>query len=164
MRVLITGATGFIGRALVQRLRRDGHTIVASVRSESRARSVLGSDVELLAASHRADALVAALATSDAVINLAGEPIVGQRWTTARRRALEESRVGVTRELVRAIAAATPRPRVLVSGSAVGWYGDRGDELLTETSSPGAEFLAHLCRDWETAAAAAEHSALTSRR
>jgi len=157
MRVLIIGATGFIGRALVARLRRDGHIIVASVRSESRARSVLGSDVELLATS-RGDALVAALATSDAVVNLAGEAIIGKRWTPARRRVLEESRVGVTRELVRAIAAATPRPRVLASGSAVGWYGDRADERLTEASSPGDDFLARLCRDWEAAATAAEQS------
>jgi len=160
MRVLIIGATGFIGRALVARLRRDGHTIVASVRSESRARSMLGGDVELLAAARGADALVAALATSDAVVNLAGEAIVGKRWTPARRRVLEESRVGVTRELVRAIAAATPRPRVLASGSAVGWYGDRADERLTEASSPGDDFLARLCRDWEAAATAAEQSAV----
>jgi len=158
MRVLILGATGFIGRALIPRLRRDGHTIVASVRSESRARNLLGPDVELLPAARGPDALVAALATSQAVVNLAGEAIIGKRWTPARRRLLEESRVGVTRDLVRAIAAAAPRPRVLVSGSAVGWYGDRGDERLTEASSPGDDFLARLCRDWEHAAATAEQS------
>src|SRR6478736_2025520 len=117
MRVLITGATGFIGRALVPRLQRDGHTIVAWVRSESRARSLLGADVELLPASRGHDALVDALREIDAVVNLAGEALIGKRWTPARRRVLEESRVGVTRDLVRAIAAATPRPRVLVSGS-----------------------------------------------
>jgi len=158
MRVLIVGATGFIGRALVPRLRRDGHTIAAWVRSESRARTVLGEQAELVPASRGSDALVATLRTSDAVVNLAGEAIVGKRWTAARRRTLEESRVGVTRDLVRAIAAAAPRPRVLVSGSAVGWYGDRGDERLTETSSPGDDFLARLCRDWERAAIEAEQS------
>ena len=158
MRVLILGATGFIGRALVPRLRRDGHTIVAWVRSESRARSLLGAEVELLPSSRGPDALVSTLGTVDAVVNLAGEAIFGKRWTPERRRVLEESRVGVTRDLVRAIAAASPRPRVLVSGSAVGWYGDRGDERLTETSSPGDDFLARLCRDWEAAATAAEAS------
>ena len=158
MRVLILGATGFIGRALVPRLRRDGHTIVAWVRSESRARSLLGAEVELLPASRGPDALVSTLGAVDAVVNLAGEAIFGKRWTPQRRRVLEESRVGVTRDLVQAIAAASPRPRVLVSGSAVGWYGDRGDERLTETSSPGDDFLARLCRDWEAAATAAEAS------
>jgi len=158
MRVLITGATGFIGRALVPRLQRDGHTIVAWVRSESRARGLLGADVDLVPASSGHTALVDALGGVDAVVNLAGEPLIGKRWTPERRRVLEASRVGVTTDLVRAIAAATPRPRVLVSGSAVGWYGDRGAEPLTETSKPGADFLAHMCRDWENAARAAELS------
>jgi uncharacterized protein (TIGR01777 family) len=158
MRVLITGATGFIGRALVPRLQRDGHSIVAWVRNESRARSLLGADVDLVPAMRGHAALVDALAGADAVVNLAGEALIGKRWTPERRRVLAESRVGVTTDLVRAIAAATPRPRVLVSGSAVGWYGDRGDELLTETSKPGGDFLAHLCRDWENAARAADVS------
>jgi uncharacterized protein len=156
MRVLIVGATGFIGRALVPRLRRDGHTIVAWVRSESRARSLLGAEVELLPASRGPEALVETLGRVDAVVNLAGEPILGKRWTAERRRMLEESRVGVARDLVRALAAAAPRPRVLVSGSAVGWYGDRGDERLTEASSGGDDFLARLCRAWEEAAREAE--------
>ena len=158
MRVLITGATGFIGRALVPRLQRDGHSVVAWVRSESRARGLLGADVDLVPASRGHNPLVDALAGVDAVVNLAGEALIGKRWTPDRRRVLEESRVGVTTDLVRAIAAATPRPRVLVSGSAVGWYGDRGDEPLSETSKPGGDFLAHLCRDWENAARAADVS------
>ena len=157
MRMLVTGGTGFIGRALIARLRRDGHAVVAWVRSEERARRVLGADVEVVRASGR-EALGAAVARADAVVNLAGEPVVGKRWTTERRRVLEASRVGVTRELVSAIGAASPRARVLVSGSAVGWYGDRGDERLTESSSPGDDFLARLCRAWEDAARAAEAS------
>jgi len=157
MRILVTGGTGFIGRALIPRLRADGHTIVAWVRSEARARAALEGDVELVPAS-RPEALAGAVARADAVVNLAGEPVVGKRWTAERRRALEESRIGVTRDLVGAIAAASPRPRVLVSGSAVGWYGDRGDERLTESSSPGDDFLARLCRSWEEAARAAEAS------
>jgi len=157
MRIFVTGATGFIGRALIPRLRRDGHTIIAWVRSEARARSLLGAEVELVRAGGP-DVMTAALSRSDAVVNLAGEPVLGKRWTPARRRILEESRIGVTRDLVRAIAAASPRPRVLVSGSAVGWYGDRGDERLTEASAPGDDFLARLCRQWEDAALAAEAS------
>ena len=108
MRVLITGATGFIGRALVPRLQRDGHTIVAWVRSESRARGLLGADIDLLPASRGHDALVDVLGRVDAVVNLAGEPLIGKRWTPPRRRVLEESRVGVTTDLVRAIANAFP--------------------------------------------------------
>ena len=155
MRILVTGATGFIGRALVPRLQRDGHTIIAWVRSETRARSALGAEIELAPASGR-DALKAPLARCDAVVNLAGESVLGKRWTAERRRVLEESRIGVTRDLVSAMAQSSPRPRVLVSGSAVGWYGDRGDERLTEASSPGDDFLARLCRQWEDAAFAAE--------
>jgi len=152
MHVLLTGATGFLGTALIARLRGDGHNVIAWARSVERARARLGPDVEVVPVAAGFDALTAALSRADAVVNLAGEPLVGKRWTAARRRALEESRIGVTQDVVRAIAVASPRPRVLVSGSAVGWYGDRGDERLTEASSPGDDFLARLCRDWEDAA------------
>jgi len=158
MHVFLTGATGFLGSALIERLRGDGHASAAWVRSVDRARARLGPDVELVPIAAGFDALVAALSRADAVVNLAGEPLIGKRWTSARRLAIEASRVQVTRDLVRAIAAASMRPRVLVSGSAVGWYGDRGDERLTEASSPGDDFLARLCRDWENAATAAEAS------
>jgi uncharacterized protein len=158
MRVFVTGATGFIGRALTARLRADGHTVVAWVRSVERARRTLGGDVELERTDAGFAALTAALARVDAVVNFAGEPLIGKRWTPERRRVLEDSRVQVTKDLVRAIHAAPTRPRVLVSGSAVGWYGDRGDERLTEQSTPGDDFLAHVCRRWEDAATAAQAS------
>jgi uncharacterized protein (TIGR01777 family) len=90
------------------------------------------------------------------VVNLAGEPILGGRWTPARRQVLRESRVQQTDLLVRAIQAARRRPRVLVSGSAVGYYGDRADERLTEQSKRGGDFLAELCQEWEQAARHAE--------
>ncbi len=152
MRVLVTGATGFIGRALLLRLARDRHRVTALVRDPVRARRRLGPDVELVAAGDGA-ALAAAMAEADAVVNLAGEPIADRRWTAARRRALRASRVGVTAALA-AAAAARPRPLpVLISGSAVGIYGDRGDELLDERAAPGAGFAAELCADWEAAAA-----------
>lgn len=160
MRVLITGATGFIGRALVPLLRHEGHQLMVWVRSEERARSLLGAEVEIVAQSSGVSALRKALERSDAVVNLAGEPIMGGRWTDARRRALTESRVGLTRQLVSAIAEAQPRPRTLISGSAVGYYGDRGSEVLAESSSGSDDFLGQLSQDWEAAARSAEESGL----
>jgi uncharacterized protein len=152
MRILITGATGFIGRALVPVLQRDGHAIVAWVRSESRARARLGADIKTVDAGAGAGALTAAIEGCDAVVNLAGEPIVAGRWSAARRKRLRDSRVGVTTDLVQALAAARRRPAVLVSGSAVGYYGNRGGEILGEGAAPGVDFLAQLCQDWEAAA------------
>ena len=140
MRVLLTGATGFIGRALIPRLQRDGHAVVAWVRSPASARSQLGAEVELVPADTGFDGLVRAIERCDAVVNLAGEPLMGGRWTAARRAILEDSRVTVTDLLVRAIAAARTRPGVFISGSAVGYYGDRGEETLTETSASGDGF------------------------
>lgn len=156
MRVLVTGATGFIGRALVPRLQRDGHVVVAWARSEQRARGLLGADVEILATGAGHGALVHALERCDAVVSLAGEPLMSGRWSAGTRKRLADSRVGLTGDLVRAIAQTTTRPRVLISGSAVGYYGDRGDETLAETSKPGDDFLARLCVDWERAAQEAE--------
>ena len=156
MRIFITGATGFIGRALVPALRRNGHAVVVWARSETRARARLGADVDVVDAAAGRSRLIAAIEDCDAVINLAGEPILGGRWTAARRRTLEDSRVALTDAIVDAIAAARRRPRVLVSGSAVGYYGDRADEVLTEQSEPGGDFLAQLCRRWEAAAQRAE--------
>jgi uncharacterized protein (TIGR01777 family) len=160
MRVLITGATGFIGRALVPLLRREGHQLIALVRSVERARSLLGAEVEAVALSAGTHALREVLERSDAVVNLAGEAIMGGRWTEARRRVLVESRVQLTRQLVGAIAEAQPRPKTLISGSAVGYYGDRGSEVLNESSSGGTDFLARLCKEWEAAARLAENSGL----
>jgi len=109
MRVFVTGATGLVGRALVPRLQRDGHAVVAWVRSPVRARSLLGAEVELVHADTAPDRLVAAIERSDAVVNLAGEPLMGGRWTAARRAVLEESRIAVTEQLVRAMAEAKRR-------------------------------------------------------
>ena len=156
MRVLLTGATGFIGRALIPLLQRDGHAVVAWVRSPASARSQLGAEVELVPADAGFDVLVRAIEQCDAVVNLAGEPLMGSRWTVARRAILEDSRVTVTDLLVRAIAAARMRPGVFISGSTVGYYGDRSEETLRETSASGHGFLAQLCRAWELAAQPAE--------
>ena len=149
------GATGFLGRAVTLRLLRDDHQVIAWARSPEAARSSLGAEVEIADAGSGRAGLVAALERCDAVINLAGEPIAG-RWSRARRRRITASRAGVTEQLVSAIAAAARRPRVLINASAVGYYGDRGDQPLDEHSPPGEGFLAETCRRWEAAAMAAE--------
>src|SRR5512138_2509352 len=152
MRVLITGATGFTGRALVPVLRHAGHSVVVWARSEARARARLGAEVEIVRADGNLEALTAAIEECDGIVNLAGEPIVGRRWTKHRRQLLVDSRVALTDQLVSAIAAARRRPRVLVSGSAVGYYGNRGHDILTEDAVPGDDYLARLCQEWEAAA------------
>ncbi len=152
MKVFLTGATGFIGRALVLALQRRGHSVVAWVRSPERARSQLGEEAELLPMDVEQSSLVSSLGQCEAVINLAGEPIFGKRWTAARRRALVDSRVLLTARLVAALKQAESPPAVLLSGSAVGYYGARGIERLDEESSPASDFLARLCQDWESAA------------
>src|SRR5262245_34857278 len=151
MRVFLTGATGFLGRALGAQLRKDGHVLTAWVRSAERARGQLGEGVELVGIDAGEADLCAALARCDAVVNLAGEPVLS-RWTERRRAALRSSRVDLTARLVGALAAFEPRPRVLVSGSAVGFYGDRGGERLSEASPVGSGFLPELCAAWEGAA------------
>ena len=152
MKVFLTGATGFIGRALVLALQHRGHSVVAWVRSPGRAGSQLGEEVQLLPLESEEPALVEALGQCDAVINLAGEPLFSRRWTRTRRKALVDSRVSLTARLVAAMKQAETPPGVLLSGSAVGYYGDRGKERLDEESPPAADFLARLCRDWESAA------------
>lgn len=154
MRVLITGATGFLGRALCLRLLRDGHQLKAWSRSPRAVAGALGPEVEACGGDD--DALEAALEDVDAVIHLAGEPVLPGRWTGPRKAALVQSRVGLTWRLVRALRALPRRPRALLSASAVGLYGDGGDAVLTEQSPPGQGFLADLCREWEAAARGAE--------
>jgi uncharacterized protein (TIGR01777 family) len=160
MRIVVSGATGLIGRALVLHLIGRGDHVTAWVREPARARGQLGPEVTLIATADR-EALARAVAGADAVIHLAGLPIVGARWTARRKRALTESRVSTAASLVEAIAA-RPRPRplpVFVSASAVGFYGDRGDVVLDERAARGDGFAAELCADWEQAAEAARGAA-----
>jgi uncharacterized protein (TIGR01777 family) len=143
--VAITGATGLLGSALVDRLRARGHIVRRIVRSSPGPGDVLWDP------SH--DVLDAsALAGVDAIVHLAGEP-VARRWTAERKGAIRESRVCSTQLLARAVAALAVKPRVFLSGSAVGYYGDRGDDVLDETSSPGVDFLARVAVEWEGATA-----------
>lgn len=149
MRVLIAGGTGFLGSALTRRLLSHGHQVSLLSRRPSTptaAPPVFHWDPE------RGEFDGNALTGTDAVVNLAGESLAGRRWTEARKRALVESRVGATRFLVQRMAERSARPSALVSASAVGIYGNRGEEVLTEESPPGAGFLADVCRAWEEAA------------
>ncbi|HJR23944.1 MAG TPA: TIGR01777 family oxidoreductase [Acidimicrobiales bacterium] len=152
MRIAITGASGLIGTALRQRLSAEGHAVVPIVRGEP-APGEIGWDPA-------AGRLVPAdLAGLDAVVNLAGEGIGEKRWTPEQKRRIVDSRVRGTALLSEAIAAADDRPSVLLSGSAVGYYGkDRGGEAVTESSGPGDDFLARLCVDWEAATALAREA------
>lgn len=150
MRIFVAGATGFIGRALCLRLQRDSHEVVAWSRSPRRARASLGAGPTIRGGDDAA--LVAALDGCDVVVNLAGESVLPGRWTTARKAALERSRVGFNHRIVAAMKAASRSPGAFVCASAVGFYGDGGDTLLTETSPRGQGFLAELCERWEASA------------
>jgi uncharacterized protein (TIGR01777 family) len=146
LRILISGAGGTIGRALAPALTADGHTVTRLVRIRPRD-----------AREFRWDPAVgimdpAAITSCDAVIHLAGAGIAAGRWTAARKAEIMESRRVGTRLIAAAIARAVPPPRILLCASAVGYYGDRGDETLTEESGPGAGFLAEVVRVWEAEA------------
>lgn len=146
LHVMVTGATGFLGRALVARLLEDGHRVTVASRSPGSIEAQPGGSVSAVDWNDD-DALARALSSADVVVHLAGESIAG-RWTTARKERIRASRVEGTRRLVQAIARAELRPRALVAASAVGWYGDRETEV-TELDSPGEGFLADVCRAWE---------------
>lgn len=146
MRVLVTGATGFLGRALIAALRRRGDEVIALTRDVATARQSLPDGATAATWSRAADYV----AHADAVVNLAGEPIAG-RWTAAKMHAIRESRMHATRALTDAIASAPKKPKVLVSTSAIGVYGETFEE--TDESAPaGKDFLAQVCVDWEAEA------------
>jgi uncharacterized protein len=151
MRTLITGGTGLIGRALLPRL----ENAVVLTRDPARAGTRLGSVEAHAWEPETGPPPLAALRDVDVVFNLAGEPVAEGRWTAQRKRRIRDSRVLGTRHLVAAIAKLERRPRILVSASAVGYYGDRGDEELDESSAAGRGFLAEVCAEWEREALAA---------
>lgn len=150
--VLVTGGTGFVGRALTRALVERGDHVIVLSRRVARARDLFGPCVEVCGALSE----IEAHRRIDAIVNLAGEPIVGRLWTKAQRGRLIGSRVGTTMQLVELMARLDRKPQVLVNGSAIGYYGDRGDQILDETSAPRVCFLSQLCQDWEAAAAQAE--------
>lgn len=153
-RVTLTGATGLIGPQLLQALRASGAEVTILTRDPESAREKLG-DVEAIAWDLMGEpAPVAALAGRDAVVHLAGEP-VAQRWSPKVKRAIEESRVQGTRNLIEGLRGANPRPATLISSSAIGYYGPHGEEPLDEEAPAGNDFLAQVCLEWEAEAAKA---------
>jgi len=155
MKIVISGATGFLGRPLAAALALDGHTVVVL----SRGPSAPPPGAERLVtwnADGTAGAWAAELDGAGAVINLAGESIAGGRWTAARKRRILDSRVLATRSLVAAIGEARTPPTLFVSGSAVGYYGPLQDQVATEDSAAGDDFLAKVCAAWEAEASRAQ--------
>jgi uncharacterized protein (TIGR01777 family) len=152
MHILITGGTGFIGSALCPQLLIDGHQLTLLSRRPEKVLRTYGSRVRVI----RALTEFRAEDPLDAVINLAGENITDRPWTVSRKQQLLASRITLTEELVALLKRRPQRPRVLISGSAVGWYGDQGDALLEESAGAHPEFTHALCRDWENAAREAE--------
>ena len=155
MKIIVSGSSGLVGTALIDSLRPEGHTIARLVRSGSAATADATSKM-IRWEPPTGSIDLAAMEGADAVVNLAGASVAGGRWTAARKDLLRRSRVDATRHLVSGLAQMKEKPRVLISASAIGYYGNRGDEILTETSVPGHDFLAQLCRDWEAEAAKAE--------
>ena len=152
--VLVTGAHGLIGTALIPRLRADGHRVVRLVRSDPEG----SDDVRWDPSAGTIDA--AGIEGVDAVVHLAGAGIGDKKWTPARKHLILDSRTEGTDLLARTLAGLTRPPKVLLSGSAVGYYGNRGAEELTEASAPGDDFPARVCVAWETATAPAEEAGI----
>ena len=156
MKIVLTGGTGFVGRALVNRLLAGGHDLAVLTRDVTRARSLLPEGVACHTWNAPGDPPLEALSGAEALIHLAGEGVADGRWTARRRRRIRESRVLGARRLLEALRKAGEKPGVILSASAVGFYGNRGNEVLSEEAAPGAGFLAEVCRDWEQALFSAE--------
>lgn len=150
--VLVTGATGFIGSALVAQLLARGDSVVALSRNATKARRKLGARVQIV----ESLAQIAPSAVIDAVVNLAGEPLAGGPWSAARKQRFVDSRVQTTAQLIDLFERLASPPAVLVNGSAVGYYGERGDDTLDERDRPRDEFLSTLCQQWEAEARRAD--------
>ncbi len=167
MRVFVTGATGLIGTRLVRQLQGRGDQPVILTRRAAHARQVFGASVEVVEGDPlRAGPWMNAIVDCDAVIHLAGENIFARRWSTRFKQLLIDSRIASTRNVVDALlrkpVTATGQPKDLVNASAIGIYGPRGDEEITEHSAPGDDFLARLCVDWEKEARRVETAGMRS--
>ncbi|MGI8811855.1 MAG: TIGR01777 family oxidoreductase [Pyrinomonadaceae bacterium] len=150
MKILITGASGLIGKALQESFRAKGHEMLLASRKDPQNDNEIKWDMKNgFAEPHRLEGV-------DAVIHLAGENVSGLRWTDEKKRAIRDSRVLGTRSVVRAIAAMQRKPSIFLATSAIGFYGDRGDEVVTESSAPGDTFLSEVSKAWENESRRAE--------
>jgi uncharacterized protein len=152
MKILITGSTGLVGSALVSNLKQAGHTVCRLMRPGSRKEGSAGNEGFDIQWNPETGELGAAAVGAEAVVNLAGASIADGRWTDSRKKELRSSRVDTTRALIQALARMAARPRVIVSASAIGIYGDRGEEILNEESAPGSDFLSSVAKEWEAEA------------
>ncbi|HKB31518.1 MAG TPA: TIGR01777 family oxidoreductase [Streptosporangiaceae bacterium] len=176
MKIAITGSSGLIGSALTRHLRERGHEVLRLVRrppnaadeaqwnpqppTANTAGNAAGNAGADAGGAPPAEPALPALEGVDAVVNLAGAPIAGGRWTAARKREIRASRVDRTRALAAMLAGLRQPPAVLLSGSAIGWYGDTGDRAVTESAPAGSGFLSGIVRDWEGATTAAERAGI----
>jgi uncharacterized protein len=151
MKIAVTGGTGFIGSRLVQRLLEEGHQVLLLARNPEKAKQQFPQADVVAYSPKESGPWQDAIAGCDGVVNLAGEPIA-ERWTDSSKQELMASRKLGTEKIVEAIAKANPRPTVLVNASAIGYYGTSETEVFTETSPPGADYLAEICQAWESAA------------
>ena len=154
MKILVTGSTGLVGKALVAALVKEGHSVCRLVRPETRVNDDAGGFN--VAWNPATGELGGAAVGPDAVVNLAGASIADGRWTEKRKIELRASRADVTRALIEALGRMNAKPTVLISASAIGYYGNRGDEVLREESAAGEDFLAGIAKDWEKEARKAE--------
>jgi uncharacterized protein (TIGR01777 family) len=152
MKIVLAGGTGFLGRPLAEALVRDRHEIVVLTRGGGAKPPPDGARAVQWLPNGATGPWAAAIDRADAIVNLAGESIAGSRWSAEHKRRILESRVNATRSLVEAARAAATPPPVLVSASAVGYYGPLGDEIATEGTPAGSDFLARVCAEWEAEA------------
>ena len=156
MKILITGASGLVGKALQRSFAEKGYEMLLAGRGEPKKPNEIKWSVE----DGFSEEDRGRLEGLDAVVHLAGEGIAGLRWTEEKKKAIRESRVKGTRSLVNTLAELDQKPKVLIAGSAMGFYGDRGDEIVTETSSAGDNFLADVAKEWEAESRRAEDSGI----
>ena len=152
MRTVIAGGTGLLGRPLATRLLAEGHDVVILTRGSARAGGVARARIVTWTPDGGTGSWAAEIDGASAVINLAGESIAGRRWSPSHKQRMRDSRLDATRSLVEAIRRASAPPPVFVSGSAVGYYGPHADEIVTEATPAGADFLASVCVQWEAEA------------
>ena len=152
MNIFITGGTGFIGSALTKRLVEQGHAVTVLSRSPEKVAQLCGPNVKSLGSLSQ----LKAEDNYQVIFNLAGAPIVDARWSEDRKQLIRDSRIGLTEQLISCIARLNIKPELLISGSAIGYYGGHGDAVLSEQSVPAGDFSAQLCVDWEATAKQAE--------